>query len=66
MGKKAYPRGLKPPICCWLERPRAEALGYPEAMAKCKCKGKCTAEYRDLSTAAAKAPPSVEMTFAAG
>jgi hypothetical protein len=40
------------------ERAKAEALAYLEATAKAK--------YRGLSTAAAKAPPSVEMTCVGG
>jgi len=53
MIKKAYLRGLKPQICCWVERPKAKGLGYLEATASAtaKTKANATAKYRDLSTA---------------
>jgi hypothetical protein len=36
--KKGIPQGLKRLLFCWLERPKAEALGLSDATAKTKTK----------------------------
>ena len=33
-GQEGIPQRLKPLVSCGMERPKAEALGYPEATAK--------------------------------
>jgi hypothetical protein len=40
---KAYPQGLKPLLLVVILRPKAEALGYLEAMAKAKATTTTTA-----------------------